>query len=97
VAIAPDFDLVLARVARLKNLAADCGRGLFAASCPRAEWPVNIVEPGDPRLHAIILMEVAAHALAEELFPSVAVFAERGIGILFFEGTTFSSFCLSPL
>ena len=40
---------------------------------------------GDAALQAEVLFEVAAHALAEELFPAVAVFGKCGIGVLFLE------------
>src|SRR5205814_9160253 len=73
-AVAPDLNLVGARVLGLDDLAADRGGGFFAASGPCAQRAVDVVIAGDAALHAVVLFEVAAHALGEELLPTVAVF-----------------------
>ena len=85
-AVAPDLDLVVAGVLGLDDLAADGGGGLFAAAGPGAEGAVDVVEAGDAALEAVVLFEVAAHALGEELLPAVAVFGQGGIGVGFLEG-----------
>src|SRR5580658_8784990 len=83
VAVAPNLNFVVAGMARLKNLAADGSGSFLAAAGPGAQRPVNIMETGDAGLHAEILVEVAAHALAEELLPAVSIFGKRGIGVFF--------------
>ncbi len=85
-AVAPDFDLVGAGVLGLDDLAADGGGSLFAAAGPGAEGAVDVVVAGDAGLDAVVLFEVAAHALGEELLPAVAVFGQRGVGVRFLEG-----------
>ena len=84
-AVAPDLDLVSPVSLASIDLAADRGRRLLAAAVPGAVRAVDVVEAGHARLEAEVLAEVAAHALAEELLPAVAVFRHRGIGVGFLE------------
>ena len=99
-AVAPDLDLVLAGELGLDHLAADRGGSLLAAAVPGAAAAVDVVEARHARIQAEVLAEVPAHALGEQLFPAVAVFGQRGIGVLFFqEGGVMSPslLLLSPL
>ena len=84
-AVAPDLDLVLARQLGVDHLAADRGRRLLAAAVTGAVRAVDIVVARDPGRDAVVLAEVAAHALAEQLLPAVAVLRHRRIGVLFLE------------
>src|SRR5581483_4194919 len=80
-AVAPDLDLVLTGESRLGHLAADRGRGLLPPAGPGDVGPVDVVVPGDTGGEAEVLAEVAAHALGEELLPSVAVLGLGRVGI----------------
>src|SRR5271166_1743403 len=81
--IAPDFDLVFAGMFSLQHLAADGGRRFFASAHPCAEGAIDVMEARNAGLEAKILTEVAAHALGEELFPSVAVLWHGGVCVFF--------------
>ena len=76
-AVAPDLDLVLAGELRLGDLAADRGGRLLTPAVPRAVRAVDVVVASDARCQAEVLAEVAAHPLAEELLPAVAVLGHR--------------------
>jgi len=65
-AIAPDFDLVIARKFGLDDLPRD-GPGFFASAAPGSEWAINIVKSRPARGHFPIFAEMPAHALAEKL------------------------------
>jgi len=54
----------------------------------------DIVVTGDTSLDAKILTEMAAHSLAEELFPAVAIFRVRWVGIFFFQARIVGSLLL---
>ena len=86
VAVAPDFDGVVAGELRFDDLAADGGGGLFAAAVLRAVRAVDVVVAGDAGLDAEVFAEVAAHPLAEELLPAVAVLGHGGVGVGFLQG-----------
>src|SRR5256885_1167045 len=59
------------------------GRGrLLAAGLPRAVRAVDVVIPGDSRDQPVILAEVPAHPLGEELLPTVPVLRHGGIRVL---------------
>ena len=47
---------------------------------------------GNPALQAKVLFKVAAHALAEELFPTIAIFRQRRVGVFFLESNDIGSF-----
>jgi len=85
-AVSPYLDLMLTGVLGLDDFATDGSRSFFAAACPCPERAVDVVVTGDASLKAVVFFEVAAHALGEELLPTVAVFGKRGVGVLFFEG-----------
>ena len=84
-AVAPDLDLVLAGQLGGDDLAADRGRRLLAAAVPGAVRAVDVVVARDAGGEAEVLAEVAAHALAEQLLPAVAVLRHGGVGVLFLE------------
>ena len=63
------------------DLAADGRRRLFPAAVAGAVRAVDIVIAGDAGLQAEVLAEVAAHALAEQLLPAVAVLGHGRIGV----------------
>src|SRR5712664_3004003 len=67
------------------NLSTDCGGSFFAAAVPSAVWAIDIVKSRDAALQAKVLLKVAAHSFAEQLFPSVTIFAQGRVGIFFFE------------
>src|SRR5205814_9187440 len=64
-AVAPDLDLVA--VGRNRHLARDGRRRLLAAAVVRALGAVDVVEPRDARLQAVIVAVVAAEELAVQL------------------------------
>src|SRR5688572_9109964 len=78
-AVAPDLDLVLPLELRLRDLAADRGRGLLAPPLESAVRPVDVVVADNARFEPEVLGEVPAHALREELLPAVAVFRHRRV------------------
>src|SRR6185503_13792041 len=80
-AVAPDVDFVLAGPLGLDDLAADGRRGLLTAARPGAVRPIDVMVTGHARGQPEVLFKVAAHALAEELLPSVAVLGQRRIGV----------------
>ena len=84
-AVAPDVDGVVAAEFGLDDLAADGGGRFFAASVPSAVRAIDIVIAGLAGLDAVVLAEVAAHALAEEFFPAVTVLRHGGIGVGFLQ------------
>lgn len=84
-AVAPDFDFVVAGERGLGDLAAQCGGGFFASAVVGAVDAVDVVVSGDAGLQAEVFAEVAAHALAEQFFPAVAVFGHGGVGVGFGE------------
>jgi hypothetical protein len=57
-------------------------RQIAAGGAPRA---VDVVEARQPDREPEVLHEVAAHALAEELLPAVAVLGQRGIRVALLE------------
>jgi hypothetical protein len=85
-AVAPDLDLVLPAQLRRDDLPAGRRRGLFPAAVVGAVRTVHVVVPGHPGLHAVVLAEMTAHPLAEELLPTVAVLRKRRIRIGLLEG-----------
>ena len=80
-ACAPDLDFVFSAEFGGDDFAANGRRRLFAAAIVGAVWPVDVVVTSDAGLDAKVLAEMAAHALAEKLFPAVAVLWHRGISI----------------
>src|SRR5262249_25940139 len=77
----PYFDFVAPRELGLDDLATN-GRGrLLPAAGPGPVRTVHVVVTRHPRGDTEILPEVAAHALAEELLPPVAVFGHRRVGV----------------
>ena len=85
VAVAPDLDVVRPGELGGDDLAAGRGGGLLAAAVVGAERSVDVVVAGDTGPDAVVLAEVAAHALAEELLPAVTVLGQRGVGVLLLE------------
>src|SRR4051812_23475047 len=83
--VAPNFQGVIAGEFGVDDLAAHGGGGFFAPALECAMRAVDVVETRHPALHAPVFAEVAAHALAEELFPAVPVFGHGGIRIGFLE------------
>src|SRR5205085_638224 len=81
VAVAPDLDLVAAGELGLDHLAAHRRRCLLAAALEGAVGAVNVVVAGDARLKPEVLAEVAAHPLAEQLLPAVAVLGHGRIRV----------------
>ena len=81
VAVSPNLDFVAAAGLGFDYLAADGGGSFLPAAVPGAVRPVDVVESGHAGLHAEVLAEMAAHALAEELFPAVSVLGHGRIGI----------------
>src|SRR5581483_5922173 len=81
--IAPHFDLTTIRGQR--DFAADGRRRFFTPAIIRTKRSEDVVKAGDPGLEAEIFGVVSALALAEELFPAIAIFRIGGIGIFFFE------------
>ncbi len=71
------------RQLRLDDLAAQRRRRLLATAVPGAVRPVDVVVAGDAAAQSEVLVEVAAHPLAEELLPAVAVLRQGGIRVLF--------------
>ena len=65
----------------LDHLAADRGRRLFAAALEGAVRAVHVVIPADPRLQPEVFAEMAAHPLAEQLLPAVAVLRHGRVGV----------------
>ena len=61
--IAPDLDLMIPRIDRFNNLAAEGCGCFFPASHPGAERSVNIMKPEDPHVAAEVLVKIPAHAL----------------------------------
>src|SRR6185312_16193319 len=80
--IAPDLDPVVAGELGRSHFAADRRRRLFAPAVVGAVGAIHIVIPGHPGVQAEVLPEVTAHALAEQLFPAVAVLRHGGVCIL---------------
>ena len=78
----------------LNHLATNCRRRFLPAAVPCAVWAVNVVVTRDACLKAKVLPEMAAHPLAEELLPTIAVFGQRGISILFLESRIVGVFLL---
>jgi hypothetical protein len=70
------------RVCSPSPLAADRRRRLLAAAGPGPVRAVDVVVAGHARDEAEVLAVVAAHALAEELLPPVAVLRHRRVGVL---------------
>ncbi len=63
------------------------GRGrFFPAALVRAKRPVHVVVARDAADETVVLFKVPAHALGEELLPTVAILGQRRIGILFLQG-----------
>src|SRR5581483_10119712 len=85
-AVAPDLDLVLTGQLGRRHLSGDRGGCLLAATVIGSVRPVDVVIPGDPRLDAEVVAEVAAHALGEQLLPAVPVLGHGRVGILFAQG-----------
>src|SRR6266853_3816906 len=85
-AVAPDFDFATPRPLRLGDFPADRSRRLFAAPRPGAERAVDVVVARDSGPKLEILAKVAAHPLAEQLFPPIAVLRHRGVGVFLLEG-----------
>src|SRR5208337_1467870 len=57
-AVAPDFDLASSPQFRVRNLAAECCRRLFATALPGAVRPEHVVETDDTRFHAVVFAVV---------------------------------------
>src|SRR5215472_11096328 len=81
VTVAPDLNLVVARKLRFEHLAAYGRRRLLAASHPGALWTVHVVITCNSALQTEIFLEMPAHALTKQLFPSVTVLGERRVGV----------------
>ena len=85
VAGAPDLNLVFAADFGFDHFAAN-GRGSFlAAAVPGSPRSIHIVKSCDAGVEAEILAEMAAHPFAEKLFPAVAVFGQRRVGVFFLQ------------
>src|SRR5215211_9477431 len=69
--VSPDLDLVAPGELCLGDLPADRGRRLLAPTGVRPVRPVDVVIPGYARLDSVVVVEVPAHALREELLPPV--------------------------
>ena len=85
-AISPDLYLVIPRVGRLDDLAAESSRRLLAPSDPGPEGAVDVVKAEDPHVEAKVLVKIPAHALREEFLPPIPIFRLRGIGVRLLEG-----------
>src|SRR5204862_6933129 len=79
--VAPDLDFVPAAQLGCDYLPADRRRCLLAPAVVGAERAIDVVVARNPRLEPEVLDEMAAHALAEEFLPAVAVFRHRGIAV----------------
>src|SRR6185295_459127 len=84
-AVAPDFDVVLAGELGGDDLAADRGRRLLSAAVIGTLGTVDVVVARAAGRDAVILAIVAGHALTEQLLPAVTVLGKRRIGVLFLE------------
>src|SRR5262249_31759820 len=72
-AVAPDLDLALPSHERDDHLAADRGRRLLPSAVIGPVRAVDVVIARDAGRQAVVLGEMAAHPLAEELLPAVSV------------------------
>jgi len=79
--VAPDHDLLVAGELPRNRLAREGRRGLFPPAVVGAERTVHVVVARDAGREPEVLPEVAAHPLAEELLPAVAVFGQGRVGI----------------
>src|SRR5712692_337388 len=94
IAWAPDIDFVLTENLCFDYFPAD-GRGSFLPpSVPCTPRPVDVMKPCNARVETIILPEVPTHPLRKELFPSIAIFREGGVGVHFFERGSFECLLL---
>src|SRR5690349_8185539 len=67
------------------DFAADRGRSLLAAPVPCPVRAIDVMEARHACKQTEVLRKVAAHSLAEQLFPTVSVFRHGRIGIRFFQ------------
>jgi hypothetical protein len=84
-AVAPDLDSSAARELGLDHLAAHRGRRLLPPTVVGPEGSVDVVEARHAGLDPEVLEIVAAHPLAEQLLPAVAVLGHGRVGIGFDE------------
>src|SRR6185437_284006 len=83
--ISPDVDFMDTGFFRRDHFPANGGRCFFASSCPATVRSINIVIASDAAGDIKFFFEVAAHPLAEQLLPAIAIFRQSWIGIGFFE------------
>src|SRR5688500_14796797 len=84
-AVAPDLDLAGSIELRPDDLAANSRRRLLPTAVIGAKGAVDVVIARHARLQAEVFSEVAAHPLAEELLPAIAVLRHRRVRVLFLE------------
>ena len=80
-AVAPNFNLFGVGVFRLKHLPADRCRRLLTSAVPRSMRTIHIVITNDSCIDLEVLAEMAAHAFAEKLFPTVSILGHGWISI----------------
>src|SRR5437016_6589707 len=83
VAVAPDLDLAAAGYKR--NFATNSRRRFLAPALVRAQRAVDVVEPHDAGVEAMVLGIVPALPFAEQLFPPVSVLRIGRVRVLLFE------------
>src|SRR3954464_9497436 len=84
--VTPYVDLVLASQDRGGDLSGDRCRCFLPSTVPGALWPIHVVIPSYTCLKAKVVAEVSAHALGEELLPSIPILRHSGVSVCFFEG-----------
>ena len=83
--VTPDLDFMLAGDLGFEHLAADSRRSFLTSPRPGTERSVDVVEARHSSFKAVVLEEMTAHAFAEELLPTVAVFRVGRVGVFFLE------------
>ena len=84
-AVAPDFDFMTSGELRHDHFSADRCGGLFAAAIEGAVGTVDIVVARHSRFETEVFAEMSAHPLAEELFPTIAVFGIGRVSVFFLQ------------
>lgn len=95
-AVAPNFDFVMAGQFRGDNFSADRCWGLLAAAIEGAVGTINIMVAGHPCFETEVFAEVPAHPFAKELFPAIAVHWIGRIGVRFLKPGISERCCLKP-
>src|SRR5580658_11355596 len=82
---APDFNFVFPGQLRFNHFSANRGGSFLAPSVPRPPGTIYVMEARDSGVETVVFAEMAAHPLGKQLFPAVAIFRQRRVGIFFLQ------------